>query len=181
MKKIIIIILVIAVLGVAWAFIRGPEDVWLCVGDEWVKHGYPNAPKPTEPCGKKGGLIGGESVLKSEDSRGSAMAELIVVETPQPNVLVSSPLEIKGKARGFWFFEADFPVKLLDENSKEIGVAIARAEGEWMTEDFVPFWAVLEFSAGSSATGTLVLIKDNPSGLPENAGQITIPVRFQEP
>lgn len=176
-KSIVILIVLIVVLGVAWAFVRGPEDTWLCLDGEWVRHGQPKAPKPAAPCGEKGGLIGGESAL---GDGGSTMAELIVVETPQPHDIVSSPLEVKGKARGFWFFEADFPVKLLDENSKEIGAAIARAQGEWMTEDFVAFRATLEFSAGTSTKGTLLLIKDNPSGLPEHDNQLEIPLRFAE-
>lgn len=28
------------------------EDDWICVDGEWIKHGYPSAPKPTEPCEK---------------------------------------------------------------------------------------------------------------------------------
>ncbi len=44
-KKIFsIIIAVIAVLAL-WFFIRivvcGPEDTWICVDGEWVKHGVP--------------------------------------------------------------------------------------------------------------------------------------------
>jgi len=47
-----------------------------------------------------------------------------------------------------------------------------------MTENFVPFAVSLAFDQPTTATGTLVLQKDNPSGLPENADEITIPVRF---
>jgi hypothetical protein len=28
----------------------GPEDSWICVNGEWVKHGMPSAPMPTEQC-----------------------------------------------------------------------------------------------------------------------------------
>lgn len=103
---------------------------------------------------------------------------LIRVSTPAPNALVSSPLRIEGEARGTWYFEASFPVKLLDANGKQVAAHYATALGEWMTEDFVPFASTLEFAKPATATGTLVLQKDNPSGLPEHDDEIRIPVRF---
>ena len=51
-RKTLIILIVLFLLAVAWAFIRGPEDTWICVDGEWVKHGVPSASKPTEPCGE---------------------------------------------------------------------------------------------------------------------------------
>jgi len=48
-KVIIIVVLVIFVLRFV---VGGSEDDWICVGGEWVKHGVPNAPMPTGPCGK---------------------------------------------------------------------------------------------------------------------------------
>jgi len=49
-KKIIKIVLIGLLLGFIWMAIRGPEDRWMCVDGEWVKHGVPSAPKPTKPC-----------------------------------------------------------------------------------------------------------------------------------
>ncbi|MFH1462170.1 MAG: tryptophan-rich sensory protein [bacterium] len=103
---------------------------------------------------------------------------LIQVEIPKVNEAVSSPLTIKGRARGFWFFEADFPIKLFDENGELLATAIARAQGEWMTEDFVSFEAELKFAAPKTEKGSLVLEKDNPSGLSEHADELRIPVVF---
>jgi len=31
----------------------GPEDVWVCDGSEWIKHGSPRDPKPDRACGEK--------------------------------------------------------------------------------------------------------------------------------
>lgn len=104
---------------------------------------------------------------------------LIRVSSPLPNAAVSSPLAVTGEARGFWFFEASFPVRLYDGNGREIGLAIAQAQGEWMTTEFVPFRAELSFDAPATERGTLVLEKDNPSGLPEHADELRIPVRFK--
>jgi len=106
------------------------------------------------------------------------LSGLTVVDSPRPNDSVKSPLTITGKARGNWYFEASFPVKIFDANSKELGTGIATAGGEWMTEDFVPFSATVEFSAPTTSTGTLILKKDNPSDLPENNNQLIIPVKF---
>ena len=106
--------------------------------------------------------------------------DLIRVTKPRPNELIKSPLKIEGEARGYWFFEADFPVKLLDENGNELGIGIAKALSEWMTEDFVAFELVLEFESPTTDRGMLILEKDNPSGLPENADELRIPVRFNK-
>ncbi len=103
---------------------------------------------------------------------------LIRVNEPLPNVLVQSPLKIAGEARGYWFFEASFPVRLVDEKGRELGRGIAQALSDWMTEDFVPFETTLEFQFSTTKKGTLILEKDNPSGLPENADELRIPVRF---
>lgn len=103
----------------------------------------------------------------------------IVVFEPSPNEIVSSPIIASGQARGFWFFEASFPVKLFDENGALLAVGIAQADGDWMTEDLVPFNVKIEFIAPSSAKGALVFERDNPSGMPENSQEIRIPIRFR--
>ncbi|MFA5087369.1 MAG: Gmad2 immunoglobulin-like domain-containing protein [Candidatus Paceibacterota bacterium] len=107
-------------------------------------------------------------------------ADLIRINSPRPNDLVKSPLVIKGEARGNWFFEASFPIKIFDANGKQLGIAVAQAKSDWMTANFVPYEAALEFEAPVTAKGILVLEKDNPSGLPQNADQLTIPVYFSK-
>ncbi|MBM3699457.1 MAG: hypothetical protein FJW68_00885 [Actinobacteria bacterium] len=106
------------------------------------------------------------------------MADLIVVDSPTPGQAISSPLTITGRARGTWYFEADFPIKLFDADGNLIASHYGQAQGEWMTEDFVPFIAEIVFEAPGTETGTLVLEKDNPSGLAEHDEKIEIPVKF---
>lgn len=103
---------------------------------------------------------------------------LIRVSNPRPNAIVTSPLTIRGMARGNWFFEANFPVKLYDGNGVELAWDIAQAQSDWMTTEFVPFEATLSFTMPTTTTGTLLLDKDNPSGLPENEDALRIPVQF---
>lgn len=104
---------------------------------------------------------------------------IITVSSPGPNQVISSPLTITGQARGNWFFEATAPVRLLDGNDRQIAVGFITAQGEWMTTNFVPFSGQLTFAPPNTNTGTLVLEKNNPSGLPQNDQSITIPVRFR--
>ncbi len=106
-------------------------------------------------------------------------SDLIKVENVRSNQLVRSPFVVRGEARGYWFFEASFPVKLYDANGKLLAVVPAEARSDWMTEDFVPFEVTLEFSSPDTEAGTLILEKDNPSGLPEHADSVSIPVKFR--
>jgi hypothetical protein len=103
---------------------------------------------------------------------------MISVSAPLPGDEVQSPLTVTGEARGNWYFEASFPVRLLDGNGNELTVAPAQAQGDWMTTDFVPFSVTLTFPTPATATGTLVLSKDNPSGEPQFDDSIEIPVTF---
>jgi len=104
--------------------------------------------------------------------------DLIRVSTPRPNQEITSPLVIEGEARGMWFFEASFPVRVLDADGNELGVVPAQAQGEWMTTEFVPFKASLIFQKPETQTGTVIFEKDNPSGLPKNADELRMPVKF---
>lgn len=104
--------------------------------------------------------------------------DLIRTNNPRPNQKITSPLLVTGEARGYWFFEASFPVEIYDSNNNLLGIGVAQAQGEWMTTDFVSFSVTLQFSTSPTPTGTLILKRDNPSGLPENDDQLIIPVLF---
>jgi len=107
-------------------------------------------------------------------------SDLIKIDNPRPNQIIESPLFVKGEARGNWYFEASFPAKLFDDNGFLLGITPAQALGNWMTEDFVPFNVILPFAVPSTSKGRLILEKDNPSGLPEYADELRIPVYFKE-
>lgn len=106
---------------------------------------------------------------------------LIRVNSPKPNEIIKSPLVVTGEARGSWFFEASFPVILTDWDGKMVAQGVAQAQSDWMTADFVPYEAKLIFTVSPSVynrKGTLILKKDNPSGLPANDASLEIPVFF---
>ncbi len=104
--------------------------------------------------------------------------DLVYIEAPFSGTKVTSPLVVSGRARGNWYFEASFPVKLLDGNGNQIVIAPAQAQGDWMTTDYVPFSVTLTFPTPATATGTLILQKDNPSGEPQFDDYVSIPVTF---
>lgn len=99
--------------------------------------------------------------------------------TAQPQI--SSPLVVRGMVPGNWSFEASFPVQLTDANGTVLAESIAQIEGDWMTEEMVPFKITLAFErpAGNAPQGYLVLKKSNPSGMIENDDTLSIPVVFK--
>ena len=104
----------------------------------------------------------------------------VLVDSPTPGSLISSPVSVTGRARGSMYFEAEFPVRLLDDHDKMIGTGVARAQGDWTTSDYVPFEASIVFHPPlTDSTGTLVLEKSNPSGQPERHAEWRVPVRFR--
>ena len=102
----------------------------------------------------------------------------IQLASPTQGARVSSPLVITGKARGAWYFEGSFPLELVDASGTPIASGIAYARGDWMTDNLIPFTASLTWATTTTAAGTLILHRDNPSGLPAKDESIKIPVVF---
>jgi hypothetical protein len=102
------------------------------------------------------------------------------VTAPQAGALIASPVTIIGAVTGGgWFFEGSFPVKIVDGDGTVIGRGIAQAQSDWTSTSSVPFAAIIDFTAPHTATGTVVLSKDNPSGASQNDLSLSIPVRFK--
>lgn len=136
-----------------------------------VAYGNPVMESYPRQCRDKDGNLYVEKIAPEKN-------EKIVLLEPKPDSIVKSPLRITGEALGTWFFEASFPVELVDGEGKLIKSHYAMAEGEWMTESFVPFSSTIDFSVSTETKGFLVLKKDNPSGLPEHDDEIRIPMLF---
>jgi uncharacterized membrane protein (UPF0127 family) len=134
-------------------------------------------------CDKNNIKIGdATAILYEYETKIKAKEDLIKVKNPEIGETILSPLAVEGEARGNWFFEASFPVKLFDSNGNELAVKAATASNaaSWMTTEFVPFSVSLEFTPPKETDiGFLVLKKDNPSGLPEHDDEIQIPIRFR--
>lgn len=182
-KRILFFIVVLMILAAgAGFFLWQCEDDW-CLVFLWQRArvadsfercaalGFPVMESYPRQC-YAGGKLFTENVQPVEN-------DMIRVSSPFSGAVVKSPLIIRGEARGPWYFEASFPARLVDADGRVIATFPVQAKGEWMTTEFVPFEAVLTFPAPLTATGMLVLEKDNPSGLPEHADSVSIPVRFE--
>lgn len=146
-----VVILIILVVGAAW-FISE------------------RTPQPTTT-GTQQGIAPGEPNGQETVS--------ITIKKPVAGSTVGKTIEISGKAPGTWFFEASFPIKLVAEDGRIIGTSTAQAQGDWMTTELVPFTATMHVREAAGTNATLVFMKDNPSGLPENAGSATIPLEYK--
>lgn len=94
--------------------------------------------------------------------------------------VVKSPLSLKGRAPGYWFFEASAPVIVTNWNGLIIGESYITAIGEWMTEDYVPFEGVINFTNTEYGDyGFLILKKDNPSGELEFDDSVELKINFK--
>ncbi|MEA1909657.1 MAG: Gmad2 immunoglobulin-like domain-containing protein [Patescibacteria group bacterium] len=102
---------------------------------------------------------------------------LICIDVSE-NQLLKTPAHLTGEARGYWFFEGSFPVSLLDESDNLLARSIAVADMDWMTEEMVSFTIDFKFEKPLGKIGTLVLYRDNPSGLPQNDDSLEIPVKL---
>ena len=108
-------------------------------------------------------------------------SNLIVVTIPEGGRAITSPLTVGGQARGNWYFEGTFPIDVLAADGSVIGKGLATAQGEWMTEEFVPFTGSITSTAPREGmkSGIVLFKKDNPSGLPENEDSLAVPVQFK--
>ncbi len=166
-----IVVMLFTTLGWGGNILKEPATV--ANFEECIAAGFPVAESYPRQCRAPDGKMFAEDIGNELEK-----SDLIRVSYPRPNARIVSPVFIEGEARGYWYFEASFPIKVLDANGTELGVGIARALGEWMTEDFVPFKTTIAYSKPQTDTGTIVLQKDNPSGLPENDDELRIPIRF---
>jgi hypothetical protein len=105
-------------------------------------------------------------------------SENLKIISPKLDERLKSPFIVSGEARG-WYFEGSFPVELQDANGVTLANGVAQAQGDWMSAGFVPFIATLEFNNyPRTGRGTLILTKDNPSGMPQYDERVSIPVKF---
>lgn len=173
MSKAKYFILFLLFLAIAAFFLLKKKQVIVASFEDCVKAGFPVLESYPPQCKTSDGKSFSQKIGNELE-----YVDLIVVDSPRLNTLLTSPVEVKGKARGTWFFEASFGVEIKDANGLELGNAVAQAEGEWMTEEFVPFKAILNFTKPTTSTGELIIRNANPSGLAENEKELRIPVAF---
>jgi hypothetical protein len=176
----IIIALVIA--GWAWFKADRTDPANITTFEECVGAGYPVAESFPRQCRLPDGRVIIEDV-DPDTTPGigeytSPKAEVIRMKSPLVDQTVVSPLTITGEVRGTWSFEGDFPKELRDGNNRKIAEGHATLDGDWMTEDYVPFQGTLVFDQPATETGRLILRKDNPTGERRHDDAVEISVRF---
>lgn len=91
--------------------------------------------------------------------------------------IVPNTYSITGMAIGGWFSEGSFPVLVYDSRGVLLDRAHAYAQNEWRVPGLVPFNAWLSFDDPTTATGTVVFVKNNADvSLP--AEKIIVPIKF---
>ena len=108
-----------------------------------------------------------------------ASTDLIVVDLPTPGAVTGKEFRVSGKARGYWFFEASFPIEVLDKDGNQLFIGPVQADGEWMTENFVPFKVDIKVPETYIGKATVILRNDNPSGMPENDKSVSFPITIE--
>jgi hypothetical protein len=103
----------------------------------------------------------------------------IVVTYPKAGASVPKTFTVTGKAPGNWFNEAQAPLMVQAEDGSKIGTGQMQAQGDWMTTNLVDFKADVTIDMAYSGKATLVLLKDNESGLPQNDDSLEIPINVQ--
>lgn len=78
---------------------------------------------------------------------------------------VTSPLSFSGSASGLWYFEGDFPVRIVDGQGNVIAESYASSQSNWMTEAQVPFEGEITFNVTEPTEATLIFQEDDPSGM----------------
>jgi len=186
------ILLLVIILSVFLITAREKADLSVVSDfEDCVAHGFPIMESHPRMCSTPDGRVFTEEIGEVSVQYSHP---LIKIFSPIPDSIIASPLKITGEARGSWFFEASFPVVLTNWDGLIIAESFATAvldpndpESTWMTNDFVPFEAVIEFENPSfpdvpeghfSRRGFLILQKDNPSGLSEHDDALEIPVWF---
>ncbi len=105
----------------------------------------------------------------------------LIVDTPQENATVTSPLVVSGHIDGteYWTgFEGQVgTVRLLDGNGNLLVLGILTATTDWMQLP-TSFSTTLIFTTPTTSIGTLVFKNENPSGMPEREKQFILPINF---
>lgn len=181
MKNAIIIFALLAIIVGGWFVLNknmseqvaleptpGPSLEEITSFEGCVEAGYPVRESYPRQCALPDGRVYAEEI-EVQPEYANASEDLIKVENPHPGGVVGKEFVVTGEARGYWFFEASFPIEVIGADGNTIAGSFATAEGDWMTEEFVSFKSeTIDLPSSYTGPATLILRKDNPSGLPEN-------------
>jgi hypothetical protein len=102
--------------------------------------------------------------------------DTLKITTPKPHEIVTNPIKITGEATGVWYFEGDFPVVLTDLEGNTLSNSYAKAQGDWMSETFVPFEGELTYEVTEETQAVIEFKQSDPSGMGINDASFQVPV-----
>lgn len=147
--------------------------------EDCVAAGYPVMESHPRRCAVPDGRVYAEEITVQPTYVNSS-ADLIRVDNPHAGGVTGKEFVVTGQARGNWYFEANFPIEVVDMNGNLLAGSYATAEGDWMTTAFVPFKSeMIDLPSAYIGPAWLVLKKSNASGLPENDASIWIPITVE--
>ena len=185
---ILIVLLAVVVIGSALYLLMRPQvavtpTVDVLSFETCVEAGYPVTEGTPRQCVTPDGRTYAKEPtledLAKKITYKNSTANDIVVTNPTAGSVTAKTFTVTGKARGPWYFEASFPVRVLDGKGNVLATGVAQAQGDWMTTEFVPFTVSITVPNAYTGSATLVLQKDNPSGLPEKDASISFPFTIQ--
>ena len=182
-KGLIILFGIAAVAGLIWFFgfrtrVATAPLVTVTSFQSCVAAGLPVTGSNPRQCKTTDGRTYAEEIAPQITYTHSS-ADMVIVDSPFPGAVTGKDFSVTGKARGTWFFEASFPVKVLDKDGNVLASGPAQASGDWMTTEFVPFSIHLTIPQSYIGPATLVIMKDNPSGMPANDASLSFPFTIE--
>ncbi len=96
-----------------------------------------------------------------------------------PNSIISNPLKLSGQIDSSWQSECAFMIEIVDyDNSISYSYPVRVDDGQdCNSATKLNFSTDIKFQVAGQK-GAIVILSDNPSGLPENQKKFTIPVSF---
>ena len=147
-------------------------------GAAWYLH-YSAKPAPQPTPSTSSGQAGTNPTANTGFTYLNASGDTIQVTLPYPNAVTGKYFSIIGQARGPWYFEASFPYKILDKDGNVLTQGPVQAQGDWMTNNFVPFKVDVTIPDSYTGPATIVLHNDNPSGDPTKGSSVSFPITVE--
>lgn len=119
------------------------------------------------------------STAASTTATTTALHDRVHVTEPVAGAAVGQTFVVAGEAPGSWYFEASFPIEIVDNQGNIIAQTHAQALSDWMTTEEVPFSATTTITNGYTGDANVVIKRDNPSSLPENDDSVSVPIVIQ--
>ena len=159
----IVVIAVLSVLLIGFAYVSQDED--LCCK-------YSLCANITKQCEKK------------EEAKGTEITSekgvIIKLDNIKEGDTVEVGFEVKGSVTGSWFTEGVFPVRITEKETNSVIITnTARADGEWETEDYVPFSFVIDAEIEEDGIYILRFDKANPSGVSDSYDYASLTVNLK--